>query len=389
MDEESLPQIILECSEALSPFLGEDTPTQQKEARRARVEALVQMEQKHLHPDRDITIETHEFTQLLPALKTFRKEFFEISGVELPPIELYRDCTYLAPGQCLLKIGKEIEYSWQIGASDDPEAAPLTETERSELCLLNEHPKRLQSMQIKARPTTNPVNGLVASWINTRYQPILKQMGYTVWNIPQSILLFLSHVLGEHAPLFLTPQVVSGYIENLRDSFPSLVNEVTPSKISINTITQVLRRLVEEKVSICYLMGILETLSEWAHLEDNPHTLTEYVRMDMKTQLTKKAALRNQLVVYLLVDEWEAAIRGAMGTGSIESLAPQLHSALDVALGQLPTTAQQPVLCTAPDIRRQVFELIRDAFPFVVVLSFRELDPEVQVMPIDQIRWTL
>ena len=57
-------------------------------------------------------------------------------------------------------------------------------------------------------------------------------------------------------------------LEQLEQAFPALVKEVVPKAVSPFQLTDILRRLVEEEISIRDLRSILQALAEWGQVEN-------------------------------------------------------------------------------------------------------------------------
>jgi len=180
-------------------------------------------------------------------------------------------------------------------------------------------------------------------------------------------------------------------LDALERTHPALVREVVPKLISPVLLTDVLRRLVEEGISLRNLRDILGALAEWAPQERDPVALTEHVRVALRRAITyKHAGDSGVLAAYLLDPMIEDAIRDAVqktATGSYLALEPQISrdiiSAVSRALG--PEGSNGAVLLTGVEIRRYVRRLVELEHPGLAVLSFQELAPEAQIRPIARI----
>ena len=60
----------------------------------------------------------------------------------------------------------------------------------------------------------------------------------------------------------------------------------------------------------------------------------------------------------------------------------QVMDAAHAQIGNLPPTAQKPVILTQGDIRRFVKRLLDYKFPEVAVLSYEQLTPEITIQPL-------
>jgi len=98
------------------------------------------------------------------------------------------------------------------------------------------------------------------------------------------------------------------------------------------------------------------------------------------------------LVVYLLDPEIYDTISGAIQrttTGNYLALDPDttqdVLNTFRHEFGNLPPTAQRPVIVTDMEIRRYVRRLVEMDFENLAVLSYQELSPELHIQPIARI----
>ena len=182
-----------------------------------------------------------------------------------------------------------------------------------------------------------------------------------------------------------------GLLDALERTHPALIREVVPKLISPVLLTDVLRRLVEEGISLRNLRDILGALAEWAPQERDPVALTEHVRVALRRAITYKyAGDTGVLAAYLLDPMIEDAIRDAIqktATGSYLALEPQISRDIIGAVGRAlgPEGWNGAVLLTGVEIRRYVRRLVETDHPGLAVLSFQELAPEAQIRPIARI----
>jgi type III secretion protein V len=180
-------------------------------------------------------------------------------------------------------------------------------------------------------------------------------------------------------------------LDALERTHPALVREVVPKLISPVLLTDVLRRLVEEGISLRNLRDILGALAEWAPQERDPVALTEHVRVALRRAITyKHAGDAGVLAAYLLDPMIEDAIRDGIqktAAGSYLALEPQISRDIIAAVGRAigPEGAHGAVLLTGVEIRRYVRRLVEIEHPGLAVLSFQELAPEAQIRPVARI----
>ncbi|PIS01912.1 MAG: EscV/YscV/HrcV family type III secretion system export apparatus protein [Chlamydiae bacterium CG10_big_fil_rev_8_21_14_0_10_42_34] len=243
--------------------------------------------------------------------------------------------------------------------------------------------------------TSKGTLGMPALWVDEKYQEILQRAGIRFWTGLEVIILHLSKFYRQYASEFIGIQEVRAILEFIEKSFPDLIKEVT-RLVPLQKLTEILRRLVQEQVSIKDLRTILEALSEWAQSEKDTVLLTEYVRSSLKRYISYKYSLgQSVLSVYLLDPEIEDMVRGAIkqtSAGSYLALDPDsvqmiLHSMRNT-IQPTPSSGQPPVLLTAIDVRRFVRKLIEGEFPELAVVSYQEIVPEIRIQPLGRVQLT-
>jgi type III secretion protein V len=260
--------------------------------------------------------------------------------------------------------------------------------------LASDSADRLRLLGVDAVEAINPATRHVAAWVRSEHKELLDAAGVTTWDVPGYLILHLSAVLRRHAREFIGVQEVQTMLDQLEKAFPALVREVVPKVVSVLRLTDILARLTEEEISIRDLRGILQALADYGQIEADNVMLTERVRASLRRYLSHKHARgTNALVVYLLDPEIEDAIRGSIKRNSAGThlalepdLAQEIIQAVKSECGQLPPTAQRPVILTAMDIRRYVRKLLEYEFnPPMTVVSYQELSPELNVQPVARI----
>jgi type III secretion protein V len=182
-------------------------------------------------------------------------------------------------------------------------------------------------------------------------------------------------------------------LDELEQFAPATVRNVVPKPVSLALLTDVLRRLLEERISIRDLRAILEALATLAGTEKDALTLTELVRAQLRRALTFKLTRgRPELGVVLVDPMIEDSVRRAItrtAAGAFLTLPPA--AARDVVAARKraaheargpDAAAVAPVFLTQPDIRRFVKKLLEAEIPEATVVSFAELLPEVALRPL-------
>ncbi|MCK5727244.1 MAG: type III secretion system export apparatus subunit SctV [Thiotrichaceae bacterium] len=256
--------------------------------------------------------------------------------------------------------------------------------------------KELDGISIPYQQGDDFLPGLPTLWVEKNYEPQLNQHDVTMIE-PEGILAFhLDYVLKANAGQFIGIQEVHGLFTKLETlGYGELVKE-TQQHVPLPKVTEVLRKLVDEQISIKNLRQILETLAEWGETEKNTAALTEYVRSGLKRQISHAFTYgSNVLPVYLLDPATESMIQQSIRqtpNGSHLALDENSSERLRAALTQNEEQARiladlqaRPVLLTSIDLRRFLSAHMGTIGITIPVLSFEELTRQVQLRPIGKI----
>lgn len=115
--------------------------------------------------------------------------------------------------------------------------------------------------------------------------------GYTIVDASSVLATHLTEVIKLYAHELLGRQEVKNLLDNLKNQYPALVEEIVPKVMMIGEIQKVLSNLLKEGVPIRDIVTILETLGDYAQLTKDPDMLTEYVRQRLKRVITERFVL--------------------------------------------------------------------------------------------------
>ena len=180
-------------------------------------------------------------------------------------------------------------------------------------------------------------------------------------------------------------------MDKMEHRAPDLVHEAL-RLMPIQKIADLLNRLVQEQVSIRDLRNILESIIVWSPKEKDQIMLCEYIRSDLKRQISYKFCGENNILPAIIFDPAvEDMIRNAVrqtSTGSFLSLDPVTINRLMDAIRRA-IAARAPnkvVLIVSLDIRRYVRKLIEGEFYEIPVLDYQELIPQISVQAVGRVR---
>ena len=237
--------------------------------------------------------------------------------------------------------------------------------------------------------TTEPAFGLPATWISESQRDKAEMLGYTVVDPPSIIATHLTEIIKKHAHELTGRQEVQVLIDNIRQSYPVIVEELIPKLMNVGEIQKVLANLLKEGVSIRDMVTILETLADHAAVTHDPDMLTEYVRQALGRAISKKFFTDSKSNVLTLDPKLEQIIMDSVQKtemGSYLTLEPNITntilSNLSKQVQKLLQLGQQPVVLASPIVRLYFKKMADQIIPGLIVLSYNELDPGLEIQSI-------
>jgi flagellar biosynthesis protein FlhA len=241
--------------------------------------------------------------------------------------------------------------------------------------------------------TVEPAFGLPAIWIQEANRERAELAGYTVVDPVSVLATHLTEIIKTHAAEIIGRQETQALIESIKQTNPAVVDEITPSILSLGDIQKVLANLLSERVSIRDMVTILETLGDYAPLTKDTEILSEYARQALARQISRQYIHNNVLACLTLDPQLENNITAAVqrtDRGSYVALDPQsiqaIINSLNIELPKLTSLGYQPVILTNPAARLHFRKLTQRIAPNLVVLSYAELDPKIEVQALGTVK---
>ena len=193
--------------------------------------------------------------------------------------------------------------------------------------------------EIEGEATTDPAFGLPARWITEDMRERAERAGYTVVDPPSIIATHLTEVIKHHASDLLGRQEVRQMLDQLKQDYPAVVDEVN-SALNLGQIQKVFQGLLGEQVSIRNQVVILEALADYASMSSDPGFLVEKARQALGRQICLQYADDERTIrVATVAPKLEQQIvesRVETAGGAISALPPEVRRAwIDAASGQV------------------------------------------------------
>jgi type III secretion protein V len=323
----------------------------------------------------DIEADGSRFIQeLIPQMRDW---IFQDLGVFFPGVKVRGDAPYLEPD------------TYMIYVNEVPTASGVV---HRGMVFVADNLEQLAMAGIQGTPGPHPDGTRRGMWVDA--EDAQRLAGSGIVQPDEYIAVHLANVLRRHVDQVLGLQDVQNILDLMEhQGYDALVKSVVPRLVSLQRLTDVLRRLLREDISIKNMRAILEALAEWGAFENDPVYLTEYVRMNLKHYIAfKHTGGRPLLSVWLLDPQIESIVQQGIqqsASGSSLSLDPnrsqQVLQAFRNAFSGLGKDRPHPIVLTQMELRYFVKRMLEFEFPRAQVLSFQELPSELQIQPLGRV----
>ena len=307
-------------------------------------------------------------------LVMFRKQFAIEMGIVVPAVRL-KDDGSLNPNQYVIKIRGE-------------------EVARGEVLVdyyLALDPGNLTGI-IDGIETIEPAYGIPSKWITPDNREMAEIYGYTVIDALSVVITHLSEVVKVHAHELITRQDINSLLENIKKTTGASVEDIIPGMLPYSDFQKVICNLLKEGVPIRDLELILEAISANNTVLRNIELLTENVRQALRRTITRKWSENGQIKVITLSSDVEKTMINSIKSndqGTYLNLDPETMQIIMTnmigAINKVKELTRNPVILTSPVVRVYFSKMLEQFGKNAVVLSFNELDTNVQIQAIASI----
>ena len=248
--------------------------------------------------------------------------------------------------------------------------------------------------EITGIPTFEPSFHLPAIWITEGQRERAESLGYTVVDPPSIIATHLTEVIRQHIAELLTRQDVQNLVNNLKETNPSIVEELVPKLLGLGEVQKVLQNLLMEGVSIRDLLTIFETLADFATSTRDTDILTEYVRQALKRAICAKFFPPNETTSVVTVDaKVEQEIMGSVKQteqGAYLTLDPEKTRAIidstKEEIEKLESLGKPPIVITSPIVRIYYKKMTEQYLNDLIVVSYNEIESNVELQSVGTVK---
>ena len=306
---------------------------------------------------------------LMKRLQAFRKQFAVESGFVLPKIRLKGEAKRDANSYAIRFVGAQV-------ASGSLRVGKLLAISASGL-----------APAVEGEETKDPTFGLPAKWIEDQQSAAARAAGCTVVEPVTILLTHFAETIRLSGSQLVSRAETEKMVSRVRQSQPSLVEELIPNVLSLGDVQRVFQFLMSERVPLSSTETILETLADHGRSVKDAETLAEKVRERIGAQICQRLMDRTGVIHVLTLDpeldrqlrqdgkSAEARIGLVMEPPRFERLVQALvRKTEEMMAGNL-----SPVLMCAPNLRRSLRRMAERAVPQLSVVSTSEIPGQLTV----------
>lgn len=224
-----------------------------------------------------------------------------------------------------------------------------------------------------------------AYWIPEERSETALQLGFYSRTAIDEFYACVSTLLVHNISEFFGIQEAKTLLDDLEKKYPELLKECYRNN-TVQRITEVFQRLLQERISIRNMRLILEALVQWAPKEKDPIMLVEHVRSVLSRYISNRFAANGQIRTLVMSHDMESLVRGGIrqtSGGTFINLPPpeteSIIRSLEQCISSNGANARDIILMVSLDIRRFVKKIIEGSYPEMEVLSYGDVASGVDV----------
>ena len=247
--------------------------------------------------------------------------------------------------------------------------------------------------EIEGEKTIDPAFKLPAIWVTEDQRDRAQRLGYAVVDSPTILITHLTVMIKSRAQEILGRQEVQSILDTLKKDFSAVVEEAN-KLFSVGEIQKVMQGLLREQVSIRNTVTILETMCDFAPITKQTDVLIERVRQRLGRQICLQYADDNKTLHVLTVETYflEKLEQSKIETidGPLAVLEPSDYrnwiSALSTSTVAVKERGYQPIILAPEAVRVLIKSSADREIPDLVVLSIPEIDKEIKIESLGEIK---
>jgi flagellar biosynthesis protein FlhA len=229
----------------------------------------------------------------------------------------------------------------------------------------------------------DPAFGLPAKWIAMSQRHRAELKGFTIVDPPTVLITHLGEVLTRFAPELFSREDMRQLLDKVRESSPTVIEELKPDLIRMGELHQVLVMLLQERVPLTNLTRILEVIVQVAPHVKDPALIADRIREQLGRDILDR--LRDEsghVKVAVLDPRLEMRLREMIRDSQLQiPHAPleKLVAALHECWQKCSLASAEITLLTDGTLRRPLRRTIERSVPDLSVTAYSEIPADLTI----------
>ncbi len=248
-------------------------------------------------------------------------------------------------------------------------------------------------IQLDGIKTKEPTYGLEAWWILPSQRDYARMLGYTVVDYTTAIATHLITILKDNSSELLGHEETQNLLDKISEKSPKLVQDLVPEKLSLSSLTQVLRNLISEGIPLRDMRTILEGLIAETTKSKEPDELTNLIRPWLGRAIMQNLTEPDKPLSVMTLDPsleniLQNTLTQSRKVGELV-LDPKMAESLFKAIAEEHQTTEDSglpsVLVVSPGIRPWLAKSLKPRAPSMVVLAYTEIPEDQDITVLSKI----
>ena len=217
-----------------------------------------------------------------------------------------------------------------------------------------------------------------------------KTAGYTVVDPATAIATHMNSILKNNADELLGHDETQQLLDLISEKSPKIIEDLVPNKLSVSTITQVLKNLLQEGITLRDNRSIIDNLLAESVKTKDANQLTALIRPHLGRIIVQDIiSVNEELPIITLEQPLEQLLNNSIKNDSSTNdvfLEPKLIESIVASVSIEKQNAEErgnpAVMVVSPKIRPWLSRILRQRLGNLSVLAFTEIheDKEIRVI---------
>ncbi|MDE2303524.1 MAG: FHIPEP family type III secretion protein, partial [Sphingomonadales bacterium] len=267
-------------------------------------------------------VDTRRGAALVGRITGVRKQLSQGFGFVVPQFRV-RDSLDLPPNDYRILLGGVV-----LGGGDA----------RADRILAIDAGEAREGHGLKGEATTDPSFGCPALWIEPARRDFATAEGFLTVDASTVIATHLNQLLGQRPHELLGPDEVRALLDKAREGAAALVEAVCPTPLTLAMMTRILRRLLEDGLTIAHPRPILAALAEAVQVTQDHERLIDLVRAALGPLIVGRLAPPSGRLAVVTLD---AGLEAVIAQGLVDPatgqpvIEPELARTIGTAVAEL------------------------------------------------------